>query len=111
MLRHGLIPNLLNEGTGSRYNARDAVWFWLTAIRSYCLEVKDGYTILNDPVSRMYPTDDSAPQPPGSHVSSLSRLVRVAFLGLGLVDCLWLGLVTPMGLGLVALALGYVVCL
>ncbi|XP_059168911.1 glycogen debranching enzyme-like isoform X2 [Physella acuta] len=77
-LRHGLIPNLLNEGTGSRYNARDAVWFWLTAIRNYCLEVKDGYNILNDPVSRMYPTDDSPPQPPGSHDQKLCDVMQEA---------------------------------
>lgn len=38
-LRHGLIPNLLGtafsveKGVPPRYNARDAVWFWMAAIR------------------------------------------------------------------------------
>jgi glycogen debranching enzyme len=42
-VRHGLIPNLL---AGPRYNARDAVWFWLYSLAQYTELVPDGSTIL-----------------------------------------------------------------
>lgn len=58
-LRHGLIPNLLGEGKCSRYNCRDAVWFWLAGIIQYIEKVPEGSQILYDEVIRIYPTDDS----------------------------------------------------
>ena len=44
-IRHGLIPNLL---AGPRYNARDAIWFWLYSISQYTQLAPNGSQILSE---------------------------------------------------------------
>uniref|UniRef100_A0A8P4KHV3 Glycogen debranching enzyme n=1 Tax=Dicentrarchus labrax TaxID=13489 RepID=A0A8P4KHV3_DICLA len=77
-LRYGLIPNLLGRGSSARFNSRDAVWWWLQCIREYCTLVPDGVSILKCPVSRMYPTNVSEPQPAGAWDQPLYDVIQEA---------------------------------
>lgn len=36
VVRHGMVPNLMDGGSNPRYNARDATWWWLQAVADFC---------------------------------------------------------------------------
>lgn len=45
--RHGLLPNLHDGGNNTRFNSRDAPWFFLQAIKDYCKMTKEGHKFLD----------------------------------------------------------------
>ncbi|KAI8894654.1 glucanotransferase domain of glycogen debranching enzyme-domain-containing protein [Globomyces pollinis-pini] len=53
-LKHGLLPNLLDHGNFPRYNARDAVWFWISNVIDYCYESNEGFEFLNAKIGRRF---------------------------------------------------------
>lgn len=53
-LKHGLIPNLLDQGVRPRYNARDAAWWWLLAVAEYCRLSDEGNAFLGVKVARRF---------------------------------------------------------
>ncbi|KAJ3353015.1 hypothetical protein HDU83_007389 [Entophlyctis luteolus] len=54
-LRHGVIPNLLDQGKFPRYNARDAAWWWLWGVQQYCAMSPEGLAFLGVSVKRRFP--------------------------------------------------------
>lgn len=58
-LKHGLIPNLLDSLRTPRYNSRDSPWWMLQNIQDYCLMSSEGLALLDVPVKRRFPKDDS----------------------------------------------------
>ncbi|CAI4216989.1 unnamed protein product [Parascedosporium putredinis] len=60
VLKHGLIPNLLGSGKNPRYNARDAVWFFLQNVQDYTKTAPNGVELLKHEVKRRFlPYDDT----------------------------------------------------
>lgn len=76
-LRHGLIPNLLGEGIGARYNCRDAYWWWLYSIKCYAQCVYNGHQILKDPCAMLYPTDESPACEPANNDQRLADVIHM----------------------------------
>ena len=58
VVRHGLIPNLMDSARNPRYNARDATWWFLQALQEYCVMVPDGHSILSTLIYRAFPSDE-----------------------------------------------------
>ena len=59
--RHGLLPNLHDGGNNTRFNSRDAPWFFLQAIKDYCLLSDEGNQFL-DETFELHFRDDDRPQ-------------------------------------------------
>ena len=57
VMRHGLIPNLLDSGINSRYNARDATWFFMKSVVDY-VEMSNDYKIFDFEVNMVFLSDD-----------------------------------------------------
>ena len=62
----------------ARFNCRDAVWWWLNCIKSFVQEIPNGVKILKEPVSRIFPQDDSEPHALGQCVQSLEDVIQEA---------------------------------
>ncbi|RHZ74047.1 hypothetical protein Glove_227g25 [Diversispora epigaea] len=58
ILKHGMIPNLLDSGRRPRYNCRDATWWYLQAIQDYCKLSPEGLDFLQTPIVRRFPKND-----------------------------------------------------
>lgn len=80
-LKHGLIPNLLDSVRQPRYNARDAVWFFLQAIQDYVHMAPNGIAILQESVPRRFPKDDRfVPVEEGyQYASTLAEIIQEIF--------------------------------
>lgn len=58
VLKHGLVPNLLDSGRTPRYNCRDGPWWFIENIQDYVQKAPNGMTILNDKVKRRFPKNE-----------------------------------------------------
>ena len=54
-VRHGLIPNLLDSGRKPRYNARDACWWFIRAVKDYCEHSSEGLAFLSTAIPLRFP--------------------------------------------------------
>ena len=54
LVKHGMIPNLINSGKLPRYNSRDSVWFFLQNIQDFVALAPNGESILQERVKRRF---------------------------------------------------------
>lgn len=75
-VRHGLVPNLLDGGNRPRYNARDATWFFLDALRHYTRAAPEGTAVLQRTVTRRFADTDGGS---GGNAGDVVPLADVVF--------------------------------
>lgn len=56
-LRHGMIPNLLDNGNHPRYNCRDACWWFIRGVKDYARKTGD-YQIFKEKVNMLFLSND-----------------------------------------------------
>lgn len=73
----GLIPNLLDSGHRPRFNARDAVWWWLYAVQEYCKLSPEGLGFLKAKVYRRFPGNEYVEESDSRAFQSLSSVAEL----------------------------------
>ena len=58
--RHGLIPNLHDTGNNTRFNARDATWFFLQSVKDYIQISKEGVNFLQQKFTKTFYSDSQS---------------------------------------------------
>jgi glycogen debranching enzyme len=56
-MKHGMIPNLLDNGNNPRYNCRDACWWFIRGVKEYAVKTKD-YEIFKEKVNMIFLSND-----------------------------------------------------
>lgn len=56
-LRHGLIPNLLDNGKSPRYNCRDGCWWFIKGVKDY-IQFTNDTSILKKEINMRFLSDD-----------------------------------------------------
>ena len=57
-LRHGLIPDMFDEGQKPRYNSRDTCWYFINAVKNYINYSKD-YNFLKEDIELIFTSDNN----------------------------------------------------
>jgi len=79
VLRHGLVPNLLDSANNPRYNARDATWFFLHAVQQYVKMAPEGVKLLSEPIKLKWPVSTWDMKLENLEPSTLADVIHLIF--------------------------------